>query len=420
MLHGTKDTPYISILRTNVSNNDYNGIEVKNWDNAVSDTDANTSLVITDCSFERNRQSGFMTSENIPFGLQIENSTFIENSQYGLYFNRYYPRQIQHTVLKISQSDFRENLYGGIYLYSTKGGRTHVEIYGSNFMHNNQKAIYVNFDPNTGYNDTVIDIRNNYISRHSHSYYPFEIHQRGERFRFTIQNNTFRESRGAISAKGSDGQMQFVMMHNNFENISDVSISVIKVSNALLAFSNNVIHNATTATLIEIGSGYDHLITNNSFISDEAVPCFVKVKSPFETDKMINLRNNYWGTDSLQRIKEKICDFFSDVQVARVQLQSFYVDPTLNIVQDIVSEDVFVQVVFSYGSYVYGGILNGTLQRPKYTNGTIFVNRSIIIESTGKMEFSGSHIIFAENRGIILKGIKLFLIVLYKTVLNLN
>ena len=408
-LHGTKDTPYVTVQRTNVSNNDYNGIEIQNWDDTVADSDANTSLVLTGCSFERNRQSGFVTSENMQSNLHIENSTFRENSQYGLYFNRYYPRNIGPTVLNISECNFSDNLQGGAYLYSTQSQQIHIRVYNNSFMGNRQRALYLNFDQSIEYsNDTVIEINNNTISDQKQGYYPVEIHQRNKRFRMIFQNNTFRESRGAIYATGSDGQMKYVIMHNKFENISDASKSVIWVSDALLEFTNNVIRNATTTTILDIASGYDHKVTLNNFISDESVPCFVKIQSAFDTDKMIKLRNNYWGTDNLQRIKEKICDFFSNVKVARAQVQSFFVDPTLNATQAIDSEDAFVKAVFSDGSYVYGGILNDTLPRPQLTNGTIFVNRSIIVEDSGRLEFAGSHIAFAENRGIILKGMAVF------------
>ena len=403
MLHGTKAAQYISIKGSNISSNDNNGIEVQNWDNVVSYADANTSLVITDCSFERNRQNGLVTSENSPFALHIENSTFKENSQYGLYFYRYYPNNIGRTVFKISQSYFKENLYEGIYFRSILGGPTHIGIYDSSFKENSRGAMYLDVGSDSGYNETMIDINNNTVLRHSYSNYPCEIYQRSNRFRVTIRNNSFRENRGALYVQGSDGQMKFVIINNKFQSITDVIKSVIKVSNALLEFTNNVIENATAATLIQIGSGYDHLITNNSFISDEDVSCFVNVKSPFKIDKVIEMRNNFWGTNSLQRIKEKICDFFFNIHVVRVQLKSIFVDPTLNVKTYIVPEDAFVQI-HANESYVYGGILHNTLQRPQYTNNTIFVNRSIIIESTGEMKFAGSHIIFAENRGIIVKG----------------
>ena len=404
LLHGTKTAPYISIQRSNISKNDYHGIQIQNWDDVVTDADADTSFVITDSSFESNGQSGFQTEENLPSDLQIKNCTFKGNSRYGLYFNRYYPNNIGQTVLSISKCYFIENSYGGIYLYSTRGGPTNIAIRDSNFETNKQRAIYLSFDPYIDYNDTVINIYNNTISSHSYSYYPFEIHQRSKSFRLTINENEFRENRGAIDIRGYGGQMRFAVINNKFQNISDVSKGVIKVSNALLEFTNNIIENATTGTLIEIGNGYDHLITNNSFISDEAVTCFVDVNSPFETDKLIKVADNFWGTDHLPRIKEKICDFFTNVQVARVQVQSYFVDSTLNVKQDSVSEDMFVQAAFADGSYLYEGILNGTVLRPQYTNGTIFVNRSIIIGDAGKLEFAGSRIIFAENRGVIIKG----------------
>ena len=403
LVHGTKTAPYINIQRSNISSNDYNGVSIKNWDNTYTDTD--TVLVVSDSNLDKNTQSGFETSEKILVDISIQNCTFIQNSQYGVYFNRYLPYNTRPNNLSITLSNFVSNKREGLYLYSIRIDSLNVNLENNDFISNLRRALYLLFDPNTDAS-VVIGIKGNTFSGHTGNNYPIEIRQSSNAFSLDIQNNTFIENHGCIDITAKSDQMIVHASYNRFENIYGSSKHVIKISRGLLRFTNNIIENTTAGTLIEIGNGYDHVITNNTFAADHVSSCYVNVVSAFETDKLILAADNYWGAENISKIKEKVCDFFLNVKVARVVIWSYYLDSSMTIKQEVESEDEFDSPsIFANGSYYYGGIIDSRVIGVDKANGNLFVNRSIIIEETGLLEFFGNWVYFGENRGIIVKGI---------------
>lgn len=403
LLHGSKAAPYITIHRGNMSSNDYDGLSIVNWDNIVANAETITVLIVTESSFERNQQYGFRTDVDLPINVSINNCTFIAQTQYSIYFYRYYSHNKWQTIFNISYTRFLDNAREGIYLYSTSVGPLRLSIYNNNFQKNVQRAMYLNIYT-ADENDTVVEIHNNTFSKHSYSYYPVEIQQRYRRFVLDIHNNIFIENQGAVDVRASD-EMTVAITNNVFQTISGPLKSVIRVSGALLEFTNNLMENSTTETVLEIDGGYDHTIENNSFISTEAASCFVNVKSPFHIDKVISMSDNYWGTDNVSKIKEKICDFFINVNVARIKMTSIYLNSAMSRRHGILYEDTFVDPpTFFNGSYILAGLLNYTLIPTVEKTAVVLVNRSILIDEAGYLELAGVNIIFAENRGIIVKG----------------
>ena len=402
ILHGTKSAPYISIISSEFSHNDYNGITHENWDRNVGKEDIDTVLQVTDSKFYKNKQSGFVTSETLDMDIWLNNCIFEENTNYGVYFNRYYYSQTRANTLNITSSKFLRNNRDGFYGYTTRAYSTNILLFQNYFTLNKHRAIYTNFDMQTNH-ELFIDISENTIDNQT-TYYPVNIyHRRSKSFNINVYKNNFTNCFGALEISLDNSERRIAVSYNNFQNIS-YHESVIKVYNALIDFTNNTIDNASTESLIELKSGYNHVISNNTFTSNEAVTCFVMVDTAFDIKQHIFATENYWGIASSTGIKEKICDFFVNANVARVRINSYYVDSSMTTKQDIAAEDAFINPpVVVNGSYVYEGILNDKVEGLG-ANTVILVNRSIIIEDAAQLELHGSQVYFAENRGIIVKG----------------
>ena len=408
-VHGTKTAPYISFHKADFSNNDYTGILLQNLDDKVAYSESDTVLLVTDTIINGNKRSGFETADNVLTDVLVNNCTFELNGMYGFYFNRYYSSSsARYNNITVTASKFIKNSRDGFYAYSTSAGPANILISRNSFSDNSQRAIYSNLDM-AGDHNSYLDISENIFASHTNTYYhTIIIEERtgsvGVHIR-NIRNNSFIESVGGIQISLNNVDRRVSVSYNSFQNMYGTSNSVIKVSNALLEFTYNNIENSSTEALVEIENGYNHTIRSNRFASNEAASCYIKINSVFDSEKKILVSDNYWEMDSIYRIKEKICDFFVNIKVARAEIKSYFLDYLLTSRQEVVSEDAFrrpANVV--NGSYVYEGIIYDAVRGLEEDNATVQVNRSIIIEESGRLEILGSHVFFAENRGIVVKG----------------
>ncbi|KAK3584742.1 hypothetical protein CHS0354_002263 [Potamilus streckersoni] len=157
--------------------------------------------------------------------------------------------------------------------------------------------------------------------------YPLEF-ECTRRMNLEFQNNTCMESPGCLYVKSST-DTQAIIKNNTFKNIYGVSRSVVRSDNAVLNFTNNKVENCSTSTLLEIGNGFDHVIKLNNFTSNSGISCLLKIGTLFDKDKFILAPDNYWGDANSTTIKQKICDFYLNVAVARVKLQFHFSDPSM-------------------------------------------------------------------------------------------
>ena len=406
ILHGTKPAPYISIISSEFSHNDYNGITHMNWDRnvGIEDIDTDTVLKVTDSKFYKNKQSGFVANEAIDMDIWLNNCIFEENSLFGVCFYRwYYYYQTRANTLNVTASKFLRNAREGFYGYATRAYSTNIRLFQNYFTLNKRRAIYNHFDMEKNH-ELFLEISENTIDNQtSRSYYPVYISQESNTLNIKVHKNNFTNSFGAIKISLDKAERRIPVSCNTFQNIS-YHKSLIKVSNAVIDFSHNSIDNASTESLIELTSGYNHSISNNTFTSNEEVPCFILVATTFDTKQLISAPENYWGTASLSGIKEKICDFFINANVAHVRINSYFIDPAKTTKQDIADEDAFINPpIVVNGSCVYEGILSDKVEGLG-ANTIILVNRSIIVEEMAQLELHGSKVYFAENRGIVVKG----------------
>ncbi|KAL3847789.1 hypothetical protein ACJMK2_018683 [Sinanodonta woodiana] len=403
VLHGSNPVPYITIENTEIMSNTKSGVTVENWDRILQDLACTTQLNLIGCKLSKNSQHGLETSQTIPGHILVENCSFEQNFQDGLFLYRWY-NYGSRMNLTVSSSNFNGNAGRGIYIYQVSVNSFALILSNNNFTGNVYQAVYMYASP--AYDEAdMIKVIENVFSYTTGQYYTLEFIHTG-RMEFQFQNNTCMESHGCLMLKSSI-DTEAVIMYNRFKNIYGVSGNVVSIDNAVLNFTYNKVENCSMSTLLEIRNGFDHVIRNNNFSSNSGISCLLKVGAPFEKDKVILAPYNYWGDTDITTIKQKICDFYLNVAVARVKLQFYFADPFMEngTLIDIDNEDQFDDnLQFLNGSYLYGGIITGTLVGEDRANTPILVNRSILIEEAGVLRILGNNVSFTENRGIIVKG----------------
>ncbi|KAL3847724.1 hypothetical protein ACJMK2_018620 [Sinanodonta woodiana] len=403
VLHGSNPVPYITIENTEIMSNTKSGVTVENWDRILQDLACTTQLNLIGCKLSKNSQHGLETSQTIPGHILVENCSFEQNFQDGLFLYRWY-NYGSRMNLTVSSSNFYGNAGRGIYIYQVSVNSFALILSNNNFTGNVYQAVYMYASP--AYDEAdMIKVIENVFSYTTGQYFTLEFIHTG-RMEFQFQNNTCMESHGCLMLKSSI-DTEAVIMYNRFKNIYGVSGNVVSIDNAVLNFTYNKVENCSTSTLLEIRNGFDHVIKNNNFSSNSGISCLLKVGAPFEKDKVILAPYNYWGDTDITTIKQKICDFYLNVAVARVKLQFYFADPFMEngTLIDIDNEDQFDDnLQFLNGSYLYGGIITGTLVGEDHANTPILVNRSILIEEAGVLRILGNNVSFTENRGIIVKG----------------
>ena len=392
----------VHIQNSVVASNDQNGIDIQD-----PKSHEHTRIDVSNSTFWKNRLNGLQFSSNAnTVSARLKNCSFLQNFGHGLYM---YMGGVSTTNINITDSRFDENADSSVFILHEAYNSLAISL----LMHNNTFSgnLYEAISTDVHYSvaNLVISIYKNLFLGHNDSdRYAVNLNLGIYKAAVNISNNSFTDSKGCIYVYGAQsvyGKASLSISNNQLTSIYKSSKGLIKVGNFLTEITYNYMDNITSETIIEVDSDYDHNISNNTFTPNNIVSCFLKINSLYQTDKHIAAKDNYWGTFSLSEIKDKICDFSLDVRRARVVLYSYFSDIFMTNRHEIYSEDEFRYIPYlENGTYIVGGIVytNITLQPPDGAN--VIVNRSLIIEDSGSLEFLGHQVIFAEDRGIIVKG----------------
>ncbi|KAL3847722.1 hypothetical protein ACJMK2_018618 [Sinanodonta woodiana] len=403
VLHGSNPDPYITIENTEIMSNTKSGVNLENWDRVLQNPAPTTKLNLISCKLSKNSQHGLEISQSIPGHILVENCSFEQNLQDGIALASRWYGYGSSMNLTVSHSNFNGNAGRGIFIDNYYNPFS-LFLNNNNFTRNIYHAVYMHASDAYDKAD-IITVIENVFSYTSGQYYPLEF-THTSRMEFLFQNNTCMESRGCLVLRSSI-DTKALIANNRFKNIYGVSDYVVSSDNAVLNFTYNKVENCTTSTLLEIRNGFDHVIKYNNFTSNSNISCLLNFGAHFDKDKFLLAPYNYWGDTDITAVKQKICDFFINFAVARVKLQFYFTDPFMEngTLIHIDNEDNFDDnLQLLNGSYLYGGIITGTLGGEDRANTPILVNRSIIIEEAGVLCFLGNNVSFTENRGIAVKG----------------
>ena len=394
----------VQLQNSVVSSNDQNGIDIQDLK-----YNEHTIIDVSNSTFWKNGRNGLQIYNYAnTVSARLKKCSFLQNSGSGLYMYMG-ARLTTNITITISDSRFDENAASGVFIKHDAYNTLAINL----LMHSNTFSGNIYEAISTDMYDSVVNLyisiyKNVFLGHNNSDRYAVNLNLGDNKAAVNISNNSFTDSKGCIyvyGAQSGNGKASISIFNNQLTSIYKSSKGLIKVGNFLTEITYNYMDNITSETIIEVDSDYDHNISNNTFTPNNIVSCFLKINSMYQTDKHIAAKDNYWGIVSLSEIKDKICDFSLDVRRARVILYSYFSDIFMTNRHEIYTEDEFRYLTYlENGTYIIGGIVytNITVQPPDGAN--VIVNRSLIIEDSGSLEFLGHQVIFAEDRGIIVKG----------------
>jgi len=305
---------------------------------------------IENCKIINNLGSGFHCNDRGVYNdITIDNNIISNNYGSGIRFDDVWFKNIYLLNNTVSY-----NLDGGIFVYSAGGsGNANFIIEGNKIFSNfSAQGSAISFDG--GFD---IDISCNAIYENETSYGSVIFLDGGfDNYVITISNNNIIEN---ISTTGDIIDLLFYttytttisLLDNNIsDNVASSEGAIINIKGNLsverYSIINNTLKQNSGLTTLKLYKFNGHINSNNIYNNT----AYEIINENTAGALTIDAKNNYWNTDDINEIGEKIFDWFDDATLSLVEI-----DPLLSdsIISDYDCSPGIITSIFSAGESDY-------------------------------------------------------------------